>query len=108
MRSFFQKNIKKFKNSTFSYKTTFIATVAPPLQPNKYGLLIFIFLYIYTHTQPQVAKIATQNWLQNVLTCFIIVLKKKGVTIMSISEKIYALRTKNGVTQEVFAEKLAI
>ena len=27
---------------------------------------------------------------------------------MSISEKIYALRTKNGVTQEVFAEKLAV
>ena len=27
---------------------------------------------------------------------------------MSISEKIYALRTKSGVTQEVFAEKLAV
>ena len=27
---------------------------------------------------------------------------------MSISEKIYALRTKNGVTQEVLAEKLAV
>ena len=27
---------------------------------------------------------------------------------MSISEKIYALRTKRGVTQEVFAEKLAV
>ncbi len=27
---------------------------------------------------------------------------------MSISEKIYALRTKSGVNQEVFAEKLAV
>lgn len=70
--------------------------------------LFFLVFKDYTHTQPQVAKKVKQSWLQNVLICFIIVLKKKGVTIMSISEKIYALRTKSGVNQEAFAEKLSV